>query len=101
MNLNQLDKWESEPIKVRNRELRKNKYLNEKREELMGRPHTNIKRSKPMGSHGVVAQGQGPSQGSEKQYKQTGPKYTGPNYPQPSVTGPLQNGGRGGKGALK
>lgn len=68
----------------------------------MGRPHTNIKHQKPMGTNGVCHPGTGPSNGTPKQYKQTGPKYTGPNYPQKSVTGPLQNGGRkGASSAIK
>lgn len=85
------------PIRVRNRDLRKNKYRDE-REEIMARARTNEKRQKPMGSHGVCATGTVKGSGS-KQYQQTGKKYTGPNYPQASVTGPLQNGGRGGPGA--
>lgn len=86
LTLNQiLDSWEDEPPVVRFRELRKNKY--EKEKETMGRPHTNIKRQKPMGSHGVEKQGKGPLLGvPEKQFKQTGPKYTGPNYPKMLTT---------------
>lgn len=99
MYLPLLETWEIEPLRIRNRDLRKNKYKTQKEQELMGRPHTNIKRQKAMGSHGVKKQGTGPAVGTTKQYMQSGPKATGPNYPDASVTGPLQNGGRGGRGA--
>lgn len=94
-----LNSWEEEPFRIRNRDLRKQKYKDQKEENTMSRPHTNTKRTKPMGTHGTAPEYCGPALGSEKQYKHTGPKYAGPNYIQASVTGPLQNGGRGGRGA--
>lgn len=98
MNLQKLlDNWEDEPTLIRRRDLRIDKH--EKEEFIMGRPHTNIKRGKPMGTHEVETQGTGPAVGETKQYKHTGPKYSGPNYVQKSVTGPLQDGRYGGKGA--
>jgi len=93
------------PLRLRNRDLRKNKFRDEK-EDYMGRPHTNCKREElSMGKKGVTkGYSEFPDNDSEgnessKQYFQTGPKYNGPNYVQKSVTGPLQNGGKGGLGA--
>lgn len=91
-----IDLFDKEPIRIRRRDLRVDKY---DKEELMSRPLKNIKRQKPMGSHGVENPSTGPTVGTEKQYSHTGPKYTGPNYVQKSVTGPLQDGRYGGKGA--
>lgn len=79
------------PIRIRNRELRKDKYRDQKEENIMSRARTNEMRRKPMGANGVCKQGVVKGPGS-KQYFQTGKKDTGPNYPQPSKTGPLQNG---------
>lgn len=88
--------WEDEPTYIRRRDLRTDKY---EKEREMNRARTNEMRKKPMGTNGVCDPGTGPSVGTAKQHMHSGPKYTGPNYAQKSKTGPLQNGGTGGKGA--
>jgi len=85
------------PIRVRNRELRKNKYRDE-REQNMNRAKTEEMRKKSSKSCGVCPQGVVKGKG-EKQYFQTGKKDTGPNYTQTAKTGPLKNGGKGVSGA--
>lgn len=95
--MNPIDEWEFLPITIRRRDLRvsKQKFKKNGGENNMGRPHTNIKRTKPMGTHGACCEVEGPDLGTPRQYMQSGPKYNGPNYAQASVTGPLQNGIKG------
>lgn len=80
---------EEEPTFIRRRDLRKNKYEQEKLQ--MGMPHKLAKRTKPMGTHGVNNLMQDGFDDKGKQYNQTGKKYAGPNYMQKSTTGPLQS----------